>query len=260
MKITAIAAMTSDGGIGIDNKSPFNLPEDLQHFKKETLGKTVVMGRKTFESIGKALPGRTNIVLTNNEFFMADDVVICHSVNDVLANVEGNELMIIGGGQVYNLFQSLISKWIITTVRISADCDTYLELDLNVFKETNSSSHQSKSGLIYAITTLERMCKITFGSIKQMMEPTGYESKPHEVKEKKSQQKKQNVSPEKTRALLAMITKIPGETNMFYREKLNFSRPVTSLALTVLIESGLVTREIVHPDKFRKVFKYSLSS
>ncbi|HCF79510.1 MAG TPA: diacylglycerol kinase, partial [Glaciecola sp.] len=99
-----IVAMAHNRIIGADNDMPWHLPADLQHFKRTTMGKPVVMGRKTYESIGKALPGRHNIVITTNSEYTLDDASVVYSVEEALALcAQEEEVMIIGGGSIYAL-------------------------------------------------------------------------------------------------------------------------------------------------------------
>lgn len=108
MKLSLIAAMANDRVIGIENRLPWHLPADLQHFKKITMGKPILMGRKTFESIGRPLPGRENIVLTRDKDFKPDGCTIFHSVDEALKATKGyEEVMVIGGDSFY---RQLISK------------------------------------------------------------------------------------------------------------------------------------------------------
>ncbi len=100
--ISLIAAMGNDRVIGIDNRLPWRLPADLKHFRAMTLGKPVLMGRKTFESIGKPLPGRLNIVITQDAAYSAAGVTVVHSVDEALT-AAGNapEMMVMGGASFY---------------------------------------------------------------------------------------------------------------------------------------------------------------
>lgn len=106
--IAMIVAMAENRVIGRDNQLPWHLPNDLKHFKATTMGKPVVMGRKTFESIGKPLPGRSNIIVTSNAGFIAAGVKVAHSIEEAvelargIAVVDGvDEIMVIGGAQLY---------------------------------------------------------------------------------------------------------------------------------------------------------------
>jgi dihydrofolate reductase len=102
--LSIIVAMAHNRIIGADNDMPWHLPADLQHFKRTTMGKPVVMGRKTYESIGKALPGRHNIVITTNSEYTLDDASVVYSVEEALALcAQEEEVMIIGGGSIYAL-------------------------------------------------------------------------------------------------------------------------------------------------------------
>lgn len=104
MMISMIAAMAHDRVIGLDNQMPWHLPADLAHFKRVTLGKPVLMGRKTFESIGRPLPGRRNLVISRNPDYRADGVEVIDSVEAALALLADSdvaELMVIGGGHLY---------------------------------------------------------------------------------------------------------------------------------------------------------------
>ncbi|MGN5191649.1 type 3 dihydrofolate reductase [Aeromonas veronii] len=127
MKISMIAAMAHDRVIGKDNQMPWHLPADLAHFKRVTLGKPVLMGRKTFESIGRPLPGRRNLVISRNSDYRADGVEVIDSVGAALALLAGSsveELMVIGGGHLY------------AEMLPSADCLYLTQIDLTVEGDT----------------------------------------------------------------------------------------------------------------------------
>ncbi|HER35699.1 MAG TPA: dihydrofolate reductase, partial [Halothiobacillaceae bacterium] len=106
MRVSLIAAMARNQVIGRNNQLPWRLPADLKHFKQLTMGKPLIMGRKTFESIGKPLPGRTNIVVTRDHGFAADGVISVHTLNAALAEAEKHldeteEAMVMGGANIY---------------------------------------------------------------------------------------------------------------------------------------------------------------
>lgn len=121
--VNIIAAVSNNGVIGIDNKLPWHLPADLKHFKELTTGHTVVMGRKTFESIGKPLPSRTNIVLTRDRSFKHDGVLVTHDFNTIY-NLK-KEVFVIGGKDIYELFINEADKLYITRVHANVHGDTY---------------------------------------------------------------------------------------------------------------------------------------
>lgn len=127
MKISMIAAMAHDRVIGKDNQMPWHLPADLAHFKRVTLGKPVLMGRKTFESIGRPLPGRRNLVISRNPDYQAEGIEVVGYVEAALALLAGSsveELMVIGGGHLY------------AEMLPSADCLYLTRIDLAVEGDT----------------------------------------------------------------------------------------------------------------------------
>ncbi|MBN7819492.1 type 3 dihydrofolate reductase [Bowmanella yangjiangensis] len=127
MQISMIAAMAKGRVIGKDNQMPWHLPADLKHFKQVTLGKPVVMGRKTFESIGRPLPGRLNIVISRAEDFKPEGVTVVTSPEQAIAAAQDsatNELMIIGGGAIYRHFLPQCHRLYITDIELVVDGDT----------------------------------------------------------------------------------------------------------------------------------------
>ncbi len=128
MLISMIAALSTNGVIGRDNKLPWHLPEDLKYFKKVTMGKSLLMGRKTYESIGRPLPGRTNIVLSRQQQFAAPGVIIVHSTEQALAEAGrtgATELMVIGGEDVYRTMLPLARRLYLTRVDLKVEGDAF---------------------------------------------------------------------------------------------------------------------------------------
>jgi dihydrofolate reductase len=126
MKISMIAAMANNRVIGKDNKMPWHLPADLKFFKKMTLGKPVIMGRKTFESIGRALPKRQNIVITRDVEFSADGVDVVHDTQAALAKAgQVDEVVIIGGGNIYQQFMPLATELYLTHIDLAVQGDAF---------------------------------------------------------------------------------------------------------------------------------------
>lgn len=124
MKLSLIVAVAENGCIGIDNKLPWYLPEDLKYFRRLTTGNIVIMGRKTYESIGKPLPNRHNIVISNNPNFTADGIKIVCSIDEALkmanslAEISGiNEAFIMGGAQIYQQTLALADRLYLTEVK-----------------------------------------------------------------------------------------------------------------------------------------------
>jgi dihydrofolate reductase len=120
MRISIIVALDHKGVIGLDNALPWHLSDDLKNFKKITMGKPIVMGRKTHESIGKALPGRKNIVITRNQSYSAEGCHICNSLDEAEALcIKEQELIIIGGRAIYEL--GLVNAQRIYLTEVHAD-------------------------------------------------------------------------------------------------------------------------------------------
>ena len=121
-----IAAVAHNNVIGGDNKLLWHISADLKHFKAVTMGKPVVMGRKTYESIGRALPGRENVVITRNANWMVDGVTIVHSLEEALGHLKDHsDVMIIGGGQIYTEAMIKADTIHLTEVDLVIDGDTY---------------------------------------------------------------------------------------------------------------------------------------
>lgn len=160
MKISIIAAVSENNVIGNKGQIPWHLPADLAHFKKITLNHHILMGQKTFESIGRVLPGRTTIVLTNDKAFKTHGVVIAHSPKEAIeiAKKAGEkELMISGGGQIYKLFLPLADKIYLTKIHADFEGDTFFpELNKIKWKEVNKESFDpnEKNGCSYDFVTL----------------------------------------------------------------------------------------------------------
>ena len=129
MIFTLIAAVSENNAIGRNNELPWKLPEDLKFFKRTTLGKPVIMGRKTFEALGKPLPGRLNIVLSRNkELTLPDGVLLLGDISEATEYLENSEeykdleqAFIIGGGQVYQQAMPLAERMFITRVHTTVD-------------------------------------------------------------------------------------------------------------------------------------------
>ncbi|QNU65858.1 dihydrofolate reductase [Ruminiclostridium herbifermentans] len=123
--ISLIFAMGKDNSIGYKNKLPWRLPADLAYFKKVTMGKPVIMGRKTFESLGRPLPGRTNVVITRNRNFMHEGCIIVESVEKAKELTKDKECFIIGGAEIYDAFMPIADKMYITEIDSSFEADTF---------------------------------------------------------------------------------------------------------------------------------------
>jgi dihydrofolate reductase len=135
MIISIIAAMDQNRGIGIDNKMPWHLPADLKRFKRITMGHHLILGRKTYQSIGKKLPGRKMIVLSRNPDFLPEYAEKCASLEEALKlaqSADEKEIFIIGGGQVYQEALPLAQRLYLSFVQTKAEADTYFpQLELS---------------------------------------------------------------------------------------------------------------------------------
>ncbi|WP_085907169.1 dihydrofolate reductase [Kiloniella majae] len=147
--VSLIVAHGKNRAIGKDNVMPWHIPGDLKFFKTQTMGKPVIMGRKTFQSIGRPLPGRLNIVITRDENFKAEGVRLSSSLEDALklARVEvqrlgGDELMIIGGAQIYMQSIDLADRLYITEVDLEPEADAFFpETKVEQWSEVSREAH-----------------------------------------------------------------------------------------------------------------------
>ena len=153
--------MDSNGVIGKDNELPWHLPADLQHFKKTTMGKPILMGRKTWESIGRPLPGRTNIVITRDSDYQADGCVVVNSIDAAMTAAAGqDEVMVIGGAELYRQVLPRADTLYLTRVHASVDGDTVFPgLNAADWQEAERSdqSANEKNPHDYSFIRLERV-------------------------------------------------------------------------------------------------------
>lgn len=165
--ISLVVALDINNGIGKDNKLLWHLPNDLQHFKKLTSGHTVIMGRKTYESIGRPLPNRTNIVLTRDAEYLKDNepdsVYVYNDFDDLLYEIdsyaEDEEVFVIGGAEIYNLFFPYADKIYATRVYDFFDADTFfppicqhdwdIELKSIIFNEADDKNKYDHTFITY---------------------------------------------------------------------------------------------------------------
>lgn len=152
MKISLVVAAAANNVIGAGGDLPWHLPNDFKYFKRLTMGKPIVMGRRTWESIGQALPGRQNIVLTRNAFFEAPGATVVTSpAAAVAAAGDADELMVIGGGQVYAQFLDMADCVYLTRVATELDGDTYFPaLDARSWRLSASDAHTADGSHAYA--------------------------------------------------------------------------------------------------------------
>ena len=151
MIISLIAAMGKDRVIGIDNRLPWRLPADMKHFRALTLGKPVLMGRKTFDSIGKPLPGRTNIVVSQDPDFQPEGVTVARSIAEALAaGREADEIMVIGGASFYAQLLPRAQRLYLTEIHQEFAGDAFFPAwDPRQWREIERDDHAADGDNIY---------------------------------------------------------------------------------------------------------------
>jgi dihydrofolate reductase len=157
-RIYLIAAVASNGVIGAGGQLPWHLAEDLRHFKKLTLGHPIVMGRKTWESLGKALPGRENIVVTGSPGYEAPGAAVASSLSGALALCAGEELVfIIGGHRLFAESLPLASGLVLTEIKRDYEGDTWFpEFDRSDWREAQREAHTAADGMRFDFVLYER--------------------------------------------------------------------------------------------------------
>jgi len=151
-ELSLIVATANNNIIGKDNEMPWHLPADLAYFKKITLGKPIIMGRKTFESIGRPLPGRRNVVISRDINYQAEGVESVTSVDHALALVDGvEEVMVIGGGAIYSHCMSVATRLYVTHIKADIAGDTKFPLfDIeNDWQKVNSEFFKADEHNVY---------------------------------------------------------------------------------------------------------------
>jgi dihydrofolate reductase len=163
MTLSAIVAIDKNRVIGKDDDIPWYLPADLKYFKRRTLNHHIIMGRKTFESIGRPLPKRTNIVVTRNPFFVASNCLVAGSLQEAISLARNNgedEAFIIGGGTIYEQAMPLIDRLYLTEVDTAVENGEvfFPAVDPVVWSEVSSEAHQpdEKNPHAYTFKVLER--------------------------------------------------------------------------------------------------------
>ncbi|MFN0213329.1 MAG: dihydrofolate reductase [Saprospiraceae bacterium] len=162
MIVSAIVAVAKDNVIGKDNQIPWYLPADLSYFKKTTIGHHLIMGRNCYQSIGRPLPKRVNIVVTRDPFFTADGVLVAHSVEEALGMAfdgDESEVFIIGGGEIYRETADLWDRVYLTEVELEVQGDVYFpETKFDEWEETWKEAHMpdEKNEWAYTFRILDR--------------------------------------------------------------------------------------------------------
>jgi dihydrofolate reductase len=159
--ISIIAALAENRVIGVNNTLPWRLPNDLRHFRRLTTGHAIILGRKNYESIGKPLPERTNIVITRNRDFHANGCLVAHSLDEALA-LAGNdpEIFVIGGAEIYRAALARTNRLYLTRVHATIAGDTFFpEFDETEWREISRERHErdERHTYAYSFVVLERI-------------------------------------------------------------------------------------------------------
>lgn len=167
VRIAMIVAMANNNVIGVKNALPWRIPEDLKYFKQHTVGKKILMGRKTFDSIGRPLPDRCNIVVTRNKNWQRQDVDIAHTVEEGLQRAvnlslrDGNpEVMVVGGEQIYREAISSATRLYVTRVFTEVEGDAkFPEIDNGQWREIERQEIKARlpNNFDFAFTVLDRV-------------------------------------------------------------------------------------------------------
>lgn len=160
--ISLLVAHDQNRVIGVNNELPWHIPEELAYFKKVSMGKAMVMGRKTFDSIGRPLPGRLNIIVTRNEAYTAEGAVVVHDLQEAVVKAKefSDEVMIIGGAEIFRLAMEMADRLYITYIQKSFEGDTFFPVygsEWHLLSE--SEKHYSKDGTPYSYLVYERNTK-----------------------------------------------------------------------------------------------------
>jgi len=166
MRLSLIVAMAENRMIGLDGAMPWHISADLKYFKQVTMGAPVIMGRKTFQSIGRALPGRANIVITRDRNFSADGIEVVHDLESALRKsgaiclIEGkDEVFVIGGAQIYELALAKADRIYLTEIHAMPPGDTlFPEINPEAWTEVSRQDHEPEStdGPAFSFLILDR--------------------------------------------------------------------------------------------------------
>ena len=158
-RLAIVAALSRNGVIGRGNRLPWHLPDDLKHFKRLTLGRPIVMGRRTFESLPGLLPDRTHVVLTRDPAYVAEGAVVVHSLDGAIAAADGDEVLVVGGAALYAQTLPLASRLYLTLVDAAVEGDAHFPpIDWGAWREVARAEHgvDARHAYPFAFVTLER--------------------------------------------------------------------------------------------------------
>lgn len=157
-KLSIIVAIANNGVIGVNNTLPWHLPEDLKRFKALTMGHHIIMGRKTYESLGRLLPGRTTVIVTRNSHYKIEGALIANSLQAAIALCkDDDEVFLIGGAELYQNGLKLADKLYITEIALEVEGDAHFPAyQTNEWQETSREVHTSAQGLSFSYVTYIR--------------------------------------------------------------------------------------------------------
>lgn len=163
MIVSLIVAASENNVIGRNNDLPWHLPNDMKFFREKTAGHPIIMGRKNYESIGRPLPKRTNIIVTRDSTYEANGCLIASSLEEAIlfAKKDGTEeIFVIGGGEIYKQAMELANRIYLTRVHAEVEGDVYFpEIDPDVWEEVERTEHEADSTHKYAFTFLTFKCR-----------------------------------------------------------------------------------------------------
>jgi dihydrofolate reductase len=156
--ISLIVAMEKNRVIGINNTLPWHLPEDLKRFRALTTGHHIIMGRKTYDSLGRLLPGRTTVIVTRNRDFKVEGALIAHTLTDAIQYCKNDaEVFIIGGAELYKEALIHANRLYVTEVDIEVIGDAFFPMiDMNIWQESARDFHLSENGLSFSYVIYTR--------------------------------------------------------------------------------------------------------
>jgi dihydrofolate reductase len=165
-RISIVVAVAENGVIGNRGALPWRIPEDLKRFKALTMGKPVIMGRKTWDSLPRRpLPGRTNIVVTRNPEFRAEGAIVAHGFDEAVAKAGADEIAVIGGEAIFAAALPLAETIHLTEVAASPEGDAFMPpIDRTLWREVSREGPYEADGLRYSFVTLERYLPGTTGT------------------------------------------------------------------------------------------------
>ncbi|HCN11613.1 MAG TPA: dihydrofolate reductase [Kaistella sp.] len=159
--ITLVVAMGLNREIGVDNQLPWHLPKDLKHFKEITSGHPIIMGRKTYESIGKPLPNRTNIVISRKKDWFEEGILIVGSIKEAIKFGQkiDEDIFIIGGGNIFEQTMDIADKLEVTEIKTNIEADTFFpKIDPKIWTKTDEVCHEKdeKNNFDFCFQTFQR--------------------------------------------------------------------------------------------------------